>query len=90
MSLPPPTTPLYNHPLPKIENWLSQLGCHQDQANLHCWTVQRPNWSAELYLEMEELVVRYLKAGDGEYDIQRAFKYSLSRWDIEEAIFSGP
>jgi hypothetical protein len=66
------------------------LGCRQDRGNLHCWIVQRPNWSAELYLEIEELVVRYFKAGGGECDIQRVFKYSLSRQDIEEAVFSGP
>lgn len=90
MSLPPPITPLYNHPLPEIENWLFQLGCQQDRKKPHCWIVQHPHWSAEICLETEELVVRYFKAGDGDCGIQRAFKYSLSRQDIEEAVFSGP
>jgi hypothetical protein len=35
-------------------------------------------------------VVRYLQAGAEGQDLQRAFKYSLSRQDLEEAIFSGP
>ena len=90
MSLPTADTPLYNHPLPEIERWLSQLGCQQDRENLHCWTVERPNWQAELCLEIEELVVRYYKTEVGDCDIQRVFKYSLSRQDIEDAVFAGP
>lgn len=90
MSLPTSDTPLYNHPLPEIERWLSQLGCQQDREKLHCWDVERPNWRAELCLEIEELVVRYYKAGVGDCDIQRVFKYSLSRQDIEDAVFAGP
>lgn len=90
MSLPTSDTPLYNHSLPAIEKWLFQLGCQQDRENLNCWTIERPNWQAELCLEIEELIVRYYKAGSGERDIQRVFKYSLSRQDIEDAVFAGP
>jgi hypothetical protein len=88
--IPSADTPLYNHPLPVIEQWLSELGCEQDSNNLHYWTVQRPNWKAQIYLEVEELIVCYLKAGADGSDIKRAFKYSLSRQDIEDAVFSGP
>lgn len=90
MSLPTPDTPLYNHPLPAIEKWLADLGCQQDNNNLHYWTVERPSWKAEIYLEVEELTVRYLNAVRGGGDITRSFKYSLSREDIESAVFSGP
>jgi hypothetical protein len=90
MSLPPPETPLYNHPLPEIETWLSDLGCQQDREDLHHWTIERPTWQADLYLESEELKVCYLKAAAGGGDIQRSFKYSLSRQDIEYAVFFGP
>lgn len=90
MSLPTSDTPLYNHSLPAIEKWLSQLGCQQNRENLHCWSIERPNWQAELYLETEELVVRYYNTGADERDIQRVFKYSLSRQDIEDAVFAGP
>ncbi len=90
MTLPPPETPLYNHPLPEIEQWLSDLGCQQDQDNLNCWTVQRPTWKAQISLEIEELTVCYLKLGTVDEEITRAFKYSLSRQDLELAVFSGP
>ena len=90
MTLPAPDTPLYNHPLPLIEQWLSSLGCQQDQQNLNCWTVTKPNWTAQLSLEVEEIIVSYLKAGADGSDITRAFKYSLSREDVEAAVFSGP
>ncbi|MGB6298906.1 MAG: DUF3143 domain-containing protein, partial [Rivularia sp. (in: cyanobacteria)] len=45
---------------------------------------------AEIWLDVEEITVRYLNAGEKEEDIQRSFKYSLSRQDVEEAIFCGP
>ncbi|PLZ45111.1 hypothetical protein CBP27_00690, partial [Fischerella thermalis WC542] len=62
----------------------------QDEMQLHCWRVQRPGWQAELWLDIEQIVVRYLNVGDNGQDIQRAFKYSLSRRDVEQAVFSGP
>lgn len=89
-AMPALDSPLYNHPLPKIEQWLAQLGCEQNSENLHCWSVARPAWQAEICLEIEELAVRYIKAGADGSDIQRSFKYSLSRQDIEDAVFSGP
>ena len=90
MILPPPETPLYNHPLPQIEYWLREQGCERDEKQLHCWRLQRSTWQAELSLDIEQIIVRYLEAGDDGQDIQRAFKYSLSREDIERAVFSGP
>ncbi|MEL6458643.1 MAG: DUF3143 domain-containing protein [Cyanobacteria bacterium J06621_15] len=83
-------TPLYNHPLPQIEQWLESLGCQQDEQQLHLWRIQRPAWEAEVWLDIEEITVRYLNAGENEEDIQRSFKYSLSRQDVEQAIFGGP
>jgi hypothetical protein len=90
MILPQPDTPLYNHPLPKIEHWLQQLGCKQDSEARNCWFVERPSWTAQLWLDTEEITVRYINSGTGGQDIQRSFKYSLSRRDVEEAVFSGP
>ncbi|MBD3881958.1 DUF3143 domain-containing protein [Phormidium tenue FACHB-886] len=89
MSL-PPTTPLYNYPLPEIEQWLRSHGCQQDQENRHCWHITRPTWQAEIWMEIDSLAVRYIGAGADGKDIQRSFKYSLSRSDLDEAIFSGP
>ncbi len=90
MLLLPPETPLYNHPLPQIEQWLRDQGCQQDEQQLHCWHVQRPTWEAELWLDIEQIIVKYLQSGENEQHIQRSFKYSLSRQDVERAVFSGP
>ncbi|MEO0534105.1 MAG: DUF3143 domain-containing protein [Cyanobacteria bacterium P01_A01_bin.123] len=90
MALPSAETPLYNHPLPDIEQWLTAQGGKQDPSNLECWHIDRPRWQAEILLEIDSLVVRYVNAGADGKDIQRVFKYSLSRKDLEEAIFSGP
>lgn len=90
MSIPTADTPLYNHPLPNIEQWLISQGCEQDSEQLHCWHIQRSDWQAELYLDIDQLTVRYIQAGEEGQDIQRSFKYSLSRQDIEQAVFAGP
>lgn len=88
MTFPSADTPLYNHPLPQIESWLAKKGCQQDSEDLHCWLIETPHWRAEICLEVEQLSVRYLL--EDRPDVQRAFKYSLSRQDIEDAIFAGP
>ncbi|MEM6426991.1 MAG: DUF3143 domain-containing protein [Cyanobacteria bacterium P01_D01_bin.128] len=90
MPLPSADTPLYNHPLPEIEQWLTNQGCEQDAHDPECWRVVYPRWQAEIMFEIDALLVRYINAGADGKDIQRVFKYSLSRKDLEEAIFSGP
>jgi hypothetical protein len=90
ITLPPSETPLYNHALPDIEQWLLSHGCQQDRKDLHCWYIERPDWKAELWLDIEQLTVCYFNFGDGDRSVQRSFKYSLSRRDLENAIFSGP
>ncbi|MGB8700010.1 MAG: DUF3143 domain-containing protein [Thermosynechococcaceae cyanobacterium] len=89
-SLPIPETPLYNHTLPDIEQWLRERGCEQDTEQLHLWHVTYPAWSGQIYLEIEELSILYHAVGDASPDIRRTFKYSLSRQDIENAVFAGP
>ena len=90
MELPPSGTPLYSHPLPKIEQWLKDLGCEQDRENLNCWSIDKADWQAEICLEAEELVVSYLQSDSEAETLNRSYKYSLSRQDIEAAVFSGP
>ena len=90
MSLPEADTPLYNHTLPTIEDWLRSKGCQQNQEKLHCWSLEESDWKAEICLETEELTVRYYDAPQAEQNLSRSFKYSLSRQDIEDAVFSGP
>lgn len=88
MVLPPPDTILYNHPLPQIDQWLISQGCNQDTNNPSLWYLQRPDWQAEIHMDIEEIRVRYITPG--RKDIYRAFPYSLSRRDLENAIFAGP
>jgi hypothetical protein len=83
-------TPLYNHPLPQIEQWLTVMGCRQNVRQLHCWTVDRQDWQAEISLETQEIIVCYRRHGDPSHSVTRSFKYSLSRQDIENAILAGP
>ena len=90
MALPAADTPLYNHTLPDIELWLNQQGCQQDSAELNRWTITKATWRADLILETDSVIVRYLNANEQGDDIQRGFKYSLSRQDLEDAIFAGP
>ncbi len=88
MTFPTADTPLYNHPLPDIEQWLRNHGCHQDSEQLHCWHLDTPDWQADIALDIDSLVVRYRQASGQE--VQRVFKYSLSRQDLDAAVFSGP
>lgn len=90
MALPAADTPLYNHTLPDIELWLTQQGCQQNVSDLNHWEIIKTGWRADLILEIDSLIVRYLNASDMGEDIQRGFKYSLSRQDLEDAIFAGP
>ncbi|MEM9770731.1 MAG: DUF3143 domain-containing protein [Cyanobacteria bacterium P01_D01_bin.73] len=90
MTLPSADTPLYNHPLPAIEAWLTECGCERDRDALHRWSIEKSAWTAELSLEEDNLAVKYIKTAEGDEEINRSFKYSLSREDIEAAVFSGP
>lgn len=90
MALPSANTPLYNHPLTDIEQWLRDHSCRQDPEALHQWHVEKTTWKADITLEVDSIIVRYLQATPEKEDVERIFKYSLSRQDLEEAIFSGP
>jgi hypothetical protein len=87
-NLPAEATPLYNHPLPALENWLQQLGARQ-QGGAHAaiWDLDRPQWSARIELEVEELRVSWHQQGRS---CVRHFPYGLSRADVEAAILAGP
>lgn len=85
-----PNSPLYSFPLPEIENWLKQMGCEQNLQQLNYWYIKKMDWEAQINLDVEDLNVNYIKAGADGSDIKRSFRYSLSRQDIEDAVFSGP
>ncbi|NJK35426.1 MAG: DUF3143 domain-containing protein [Oscillatoriales cyanobacterium SM2_2_1] len=88
MQLPPLETPLYNHPLPVIEFWLTEIGCVQNSNDVCSWLLKMPNWQAQLLMDVEEIHVHY--TGYHSEDVRRAFPYSLSRGDVESAILAGP
>lgn len=87
MALPQDNTPLYNHSLMAIEVWLQQQGCEQDERDRSCWHLKQDDWSADIALDLEQIVVSYDASGTV---TRRAFPYSLSRKDLQEVIFSGP
>ena len=86
--MPPASTPLYSHPLPAIETWLTQQGCDRDTDDISLWKLTKEDWSAELFLDVDSIVVTYTKSDRS--TVQRSFKYSLSRSDLEKVIFAGP
>ncbi|XP_008798666.2 uncharacterized protein LOC103713490 [Phoenix dactylifera] len=90
--LPDKKKPLYSHSLPCIEAWLKNLGFYQSREDRAVWFVEKPNWHAQLSLDVTDLYIRYLKSGPGdlEKDVERRFSYALSREDIENAIIGGP
>ena len=85
--MPSSQTPLYHHPLPALELWLEQLGGKRHRANPCLWDLQRPEWSAQIELEVDELKVSW--HSDGQVCV-RHFPYGLSRADAEAVILAGP
>ncbi|XP_010914343.1 uncharacterized protein [Elaeis guineensis] len=90
--LPDKKKPLYSHSLPCIEAWLKNLGFYQSREDRAVWFAEKPDWHAQLSLDVTDLYIRYLKSGPGdlEKDVERRFSYALSREDIENAILGGP
>jgi hypothetical protein len=89
MSLPSAETPLYSHTLAAIEAWLSQQGCSQSANCPEQWNISRPEWQAQLEMDVDQFIVHY-QPRDGREPVTRVFKYALSRSDLEAAIFAGP
>jgi hypothetical protein len=87
LSLPDPSTPLVQHPLPQLEDWLRQLGARQRAAHGYQWDLHQQHWSALLELEVEDLRVSWLQEGQ---QTVRQFPYGLPRADVEAAILAGP
>jgi hypothetical protein len=85
--LPPEDTPLYNHTLPALEDWLRQLGGRQRAGHPEVWDLEQPQWTARIELEVEELKVSWDEQGRQSV---RHFPYGLSRDDVQAAILAGP
>ena len=87
MPLPGSETPLYNHPLPALEDWLRSSGFVQSEEDVCLWTLVRSEWTAQLQLQSDGIVISWSHAGSS---TERAFSYGLSRADVEAAILAGP
>ncbi|RCL52269.1 MAG: DUF3143 domain-containing protein [Synechococcus sp. MED-G71] len=85
--LPSSDTPLYSHPLPALEQWLQTSGFIQSPADPCLWTLVRSQWTAELILQSDGLVISWTAEGRS---TQRGFSYGLTRADLESAILAGP
>ncbi len=85
--LPPAPTPLYHHPLPSLESWLQDLGARQAHRHSPLWTLDQPEWTAEIELGQAELGVRWHANGELR---QRSYSYGLTREDVQAAILAGP
>lgn len=56
--LPDKKKPLYSHSLPCIEAWLRKLGFRQSRDDRAVWVVEKPNWHAQLSLDVTDLYIR--------------------------------
>ena len=86
--LPTADTPLNQHSIRALEHWLSALGATVEEGNPCFWSLERPQWTAQLQLEREDLVVIW--QGPDRDDKRCALPYGLSRHDVQAAIEAGP
>ena len=85
--LPPPETPLNQHSLQALEEWLRGLGAGRSEDDLCDWIWEQPGWSARLRLDQEGLGVTWTSSQPAK---SCAFPYGLPREDVEAALRLGP
>ncbi len=75
--------------MPKKNMYLKTLLMllQQHSGRPSSWDLHRPQWSARIELEMEDLRVSWQQDGQSRV---RHFPYGLSRADVEAAILAGP
>lgn len=56
--LPDKKKALYSHSLPCVEAWLKSLGFYQSKEDRAVWLVEKPDWHAQLSLDVTDLYVR--------------------------------
>ena len=57
--LPEKKKPLYSHSLPCIEAWLRSLGFYQSKDDRAVWFIEKPDWHAQLSLDVTDLYIRF-------------------------------
>ena len=86
--LPPQTTPLNQHSIRALEQWLDSLGASRVDGDPCLWLLVTTEWTAELQLEREDLRVAWQRPDQA--DRVCSLPYGLSRADVEAAIQAGP
>lgn len=56
--LPDKKKPFYSHSLPCIEAWLRDLGFNQTREDRAVWSIAKPEWHAQLSLDVTDLYIR--------------------------------
>ena len=83
----PPDTPINQHSLQSLEEWLIDLGATKDIDNPSKWYLLLSDWNATIFFEQEDLSVVWESGGKV---TKRLFSYCINREDIENAILQGP
>ncbi|KAB5531680.1 hypothetical protein DKX38_018350 [Salix brachista] len=55
--LPDKKKPLYSHSLPCIEAWLKDLGFYQSKEDRAIWFIEKPDWHAQVSLDVTDLFI---------------------------------
>ncbi len=87
MLLPPANTPLNQHSLVALEDWLTELGAKQSFDDPCSWQWLTLEWYADIKIAKDELQVTWEKNG---IKTKCLFSYGLSREDVYAAIIQGP
>ena len=83
----PSNTPINQHSLQSLEEWLIDLGATKDIDNPSKWYLLLSDWNATIFFEQEDLSVVWESGGKV---TKRLFSYCINREDIENAILQGP
>lgn len=60
--LPEKKKPLYSHSLPCVEAWLRSVGFYQSRDDRAVWFIEKPDWHAQLSLDVTDLYIRFVLA----------------------------
>ena len=86
-SLPSADTPLNQHSLRALEQWLQGLGATRSDQDPCNWIWEQPPWSALLRLDQQDLGVTWTSEQPPR---SCSYPYGLTREDVEAALRLGP
>ncbi len=86
-SLPSADTPLNQHSLRALEQWLQSLGATRSDQDPCDWVWEQPAWSALLRLDQQDLGVIWTSEQPTR---SCSYPYGLTREDVESALRLGP